>query len=299
MDWRSVTFDWNRARAFLVTAEEGSYSAAARALGLTQPTVGRQIAALEEELGVALFERVGHGLEPTEAALELLEHARTMGRAANALSLAAAGQSSAIDGSVRITASQLISSYLLGPLVARVRRDHPGIRLELVATNAVQDLRRREADIAVRNAPPAHDDLIGRRLEDAVARPYARRGSLGAPGEPLTAETLARADFLGFEDVGRMVQGLNALGYPVTAANFPIVTDDHLVQWNLARQGLGICIVMEQVGDADPDMERVLPDLPGIPVQMWLVTHRELRTSRRIRLVFDALAEALTGPVSR
>lgn len=278
-----------------MAAEEGSFSAAARALGTTQPTVGRQVAALEEELGVSLFERVGNRLEPTEAAVDLLEHARTMGKAANALSLAAAGQSASIDGTVRVTASQLISSFLLGPLVARLRKEHPGIVLELVATNAVQDLRRREADIAVRNAAPTHGDLIGKRLPDAVARAYAHPSYLQRFGGRLTPERLAEADFFGFENTGLMVQGLQALGVPVTLESFPVISDDHLVQWNLAKQGLGICFVMEEVGDADPEMVQVLPELPGLPIQMWLVTHRELRTSRRIRLVFDALGELL-GP---
>ncbi len=100
MDWRAVKFDWNRARAFLVTAEEGSLSAAARALGLAQPTLGRQVDALEEELGVVLFERVGRGLTLTPSGLELLEHVRGMGEAATRVSLAAAGQSESIEGKV-------------------------------------------------------------------------------------------------------------------------------------------------------------------------------------------------------
>jgi len=295
MNWRSITFDWNRARAFLVAAEEGSYSAAARALGLTQPTVGRQVAALEEELGVALFERVGIKLQPTDAALELLEHAREMGRAANALSLAAAGQSAAIDGTVRITASQLISAFLLPPVIAGVRKAHPGVRLELVASNAVRDLRRREADIAVRNGSPSNAELIGRRLPDALARPYVHRDYLASLPAPPTPDSLAGVDIFGFDDNPRMIEGLQALGYPVTAENIHVMSEDHLVQWQLARRGLGVCLVMEVVGDADPDMVPLLPELPAIPLPMWLLTHRELHTSRRIRLVFDAMAECLSA----
>ncbi|KKK60994.1 hypothetical protein LCGC14_3018790, partial [marine sediment metagenome] len=105
MDWRSVTFDWNRARAFLVTAEEGSLSAAARALTLAQPTLGRQVEALEAELGVALFERSGRGLRLTPSGHELLEHARIMGEGARALHLAAWGQTEALEGEVAISAS--------------------------------------------------------------------------------------------------------------------------------------------------------------------------------------------------
>ncbi len=133
MDWRTVRFDWNRARAFLVTAEEGSFSAAARALQVAQPTVGRQVAGLEEELGVVLFERVGNTLELTPAGTELLEHVRAMGDAATRASLAATGQSADIEGTVSITASELIAAYLLPPVVARVRAAHPSIEVEIVA----------------------------------------------------------------------------------------------------------------------------------------------------------------------
>lgn len=297
MSWNSVRFDWNRTRAFLVTAEEGSYSAAARALGLTQPTVGRQVQALEEELGVVLFERVGNSLELTDSGQELLEHARTMGEAATSLSLTAAGQSSEVDGLVRITASQLISAYLLPDVVGNLRAAHPGITLHLVASNTLHDLRRREADLAIRNAAPAHADLIARRLPDAAARMYATPDYLASIGDPDTPDALAeRASIFGFDDVERMISGLNHLGLPLTGANFPVVTEDHLVQWSMARRSLGIALVMEQVGDADPDMVRVLPDaVPAIPIPMWLLCHREVRTSRRLRIVFDAIAEALSA----
>lgn len=296
MDWRGVRFDWNRVRAYLVTAEEGSFSAAARALGSTQPTVGRQVAALEQELGVALFERVGNTLQPTASGLELLEHARAMGVAANRLSLVAAGQSEAIDGVVRITASQLHTAHLLGPVVATLRARHPGITFELVASNAVRDLRRREADIALRNAAPSHAELIGRRLPDMVARPYATPGYLASLGDdPTATEILSKATFFGFDDSPRLARTLQELGYPVSPANFAVQSEDHLVQWSLARQGLGVCVAVERVGDADPAMIRAGPSLPGLPLPLWLVTHRELHTSRRIRIVFDALADALGG----
>ncbi|MGB1277130.1 MAG: LysR family transcriptional regulator, partial [Nannocystaceae bacterium] len=173
MNWRSIGFDWNRARAFLVTAEEGSFSAAARALGTTQPTVGRQVAGLEEELGLTLFERVGKGLELTASGLELIEHVRAMGAAAMRVSLTATGQAGALEGTVCITASELIATFLLPPILAGLRWKHPGIELEVVASNDVRDLLRREADIAVRNVAPTHPELVARSLGTRYARPYA------------------------------------------------------------------------------------------------------------------------------
>ncbi len=299
MDWRSVRFDWNRARAFLVTAEEGSFSAAARALRMAQPTVGRQVAALEEELGVALFERVGSGLELTAAGLDLLAHVRSMGEAATRLSLGATGQATAVEGHVCITASELISAFLLPPVVARLRREHPGIELEIIASNAARDLRRREADIAIRNFTPTQPELIATKIDDRAARLYATPGYLKRIGNPKTPADLSDAEFLAFDRTDLMIKGLRALGLDVGPANFPIVTDNHLVQWELAKQGVGICIVMDEVGDAEPAVRRVLPGLPPIPVPLWLATHRELRTSRRIRVVFDALAQGLRRPEAR
>ncbi len=293
MDWKSVKFDWNRARAFLVTAEEGSLSAAARALGLTQPTLGRQVAGLENELGVALFERGGHGLTLTPGGLELLEHARAMGAAAGRVSLAAGGQSHSIEGSISITASEIYSAHLLPPAIARLRRVAPGIRVEIVASNATVDLHRREADIAIRSFRPTQPDLIARLIGEDRARLYATPEYLALIGNPVTPADLSRAEIIGFDDTDVMVNGLNNLGLSLTRANFPVQTTNHLVQWEMIRQGIGIGVVPEWLGDNDPRLRRALPDLTPLEFPIWLTTHRELNTSRRVRLVFDLLAETL------
>ena len=137
MDWRSVTFDWNRARAFLVTAEEGSLSSAARALGMAQPTLGRQVTALEQELGVALFERVGRGLALTPSGLELVEHVRAMGDAARRVSLTASGRSQSIEGTICITATEVYAAFVLPPIAEKLRRSAPGITVEIVASTVL------------------------------------------------------------------------------------------------------------------------------------------------------------------
>ncbi len=293
MDWRTVRFDWNRVRAFLVTAEEGSFSAAAKALGMTQPTLGRQVAALEEELDVLLFSRVGSSLELTEAGLGLMEHARQMGEAAGRLSLSATGQSASIEGPVSITASELISAFLLPPVIASIRAEHPGIELEIVASNTVRDLIRREADIAVRNVQPEQPDLVGKKVGVAQARLYASPAYLSRVGPIDGPSALSRADFFAFDRSPIMIDWLTKMGAPLTAANFRIVSPSHLVQWEMCKRGLGICIVMDEVGDAEPQVTRVLPDFPAIPVPLWITAHRELHTSRRIRVVFDRLVEQL------
>lgn len=293
MDWAPVTFDWNRARAFLVTAEEGSFSAAARALGMAQPTIGRQIAALEDELDVVLFERVGHGLELTDTGRSLVEHARAMGEAAVSLSLTAAGQSLSLDGNVIISASQIAATHTLPPIVARLRETHPGIEVEILATNDASDLTRREADIAIRSFRPTQPDLFTRKVKDGFARLYASPDYLAKIGNPTTAEELSKAQFLGFDRGDALMKGLNALGLSLTPQSFPVITGDQLVQWELTKRGVGISIMTEDVGDAEPLVRRALPNFPPFPLATWLTTHRELSTSRRMRVVFDLLLEGL------
>lgn len=298
MDWETARFDWNRVRAFLATAETGSLSAAARALALTQPTLGRQVTALEEELGVALFERVGRGLTLTASGVELLEHVRPMGQAAARVALAASGQAQAIEGRITITASEVNAAFLLPPFLAQLRAEHPGITVKLVATNAVRDLRRREADIAIRSGRPTDPELVATRVRDTPARLYASREYLRRLGWPKTKADLSRAEFIGFTDDDRFREGLVAMGFDVTPDNFPIHTENHMVLWELVKSGLGIGAIIDEVGDAEPRVRRVLPSLPPIPVPTWLVAHREVHTSRRVRVVFDRLVEHLGGRVT-
>lgn len=296
MDWRKFAFDWNRARAFLVTAEEGSFSAAARALGLAQPTLGRQVSALEEELGVVLFERVGHRLVLTETGSELAEQVRQMNEAAARFSLIAAGQSQDVNGVVRIAASQAVSAYLVPPVVERVRKAHPGIEIELVVSNTSSDLRKREADIAIRHFRPQGEDLVARLVkETSEAHLYGAPRYLQRIGNPATPEALAeRAQLIGWDETDRFVTALRAVGYPFPASSVVIRTEDHLVQWELAKRGMGLCAMMEEVGDQERRLRRALPEAaPAVTLPIWVVSHRELRSNRRIRVVFDALAEAL------
>ena len=298
MEWRKFAFDWNRARAFLVTADEGSFSAAARALGLSQPTLGRQVTALEEELGVALFQRVGHRLELTATGAELAEQVRSMSDAAARFSLIAAGQSQQVDGVVRLAASQAVSAYLLPPVVAALREQHPGLQVEFVVSNQSSDLRRREADIAVRHFRPQGDDLVAQLIKEASgAHLYGAPAYLKRLRNPKTPEALAkRALVLGFDDGPRLLQALRGGGVPFGDDASPLRTEDHLVQWELCKQGLGLCVMMEEVGDREPLVRRALPDAaPVVTLPIWLVSHRELRTSRKIRVVFDALAAHLAS----
>lgn len=293
MDWRSVTFDWNRARAFLVTAEEGSLSAAARALGLAQPTLGRQVEALEAELGVALFERTGRGLRLTPAGHELLAHARIMGEGARALSLAAWGQSEALEGEVAISASDAYASYLLPPILERLHAAEPRIRIEVVVSNDLSDLSRREADIAVRNVRPTEPELIARKIRDAAARLYAAPRYLDRCGRPEAGGPISGASFIDIDGQGSLMKLLNAQGFALTEADFPYRCRNFTVMWEMVRRGMGIGILDDRIGDADPMVERAVSGFKPITFPIWLVAHRDMARSRRLRVVFDALAEGL------
>lgn len=294
MNWQTIAFDWNQARAFLATAEEGSLSAAARALGQTQPTLSRQVAALEAQLGVLLFERIGRSLSLTQSGLDLLEHFRAMGEAASRVSLAASGQSQAIEGHVSITATPLMATYHLAPVLQRIREAASEIVIEIVASNDLRDLMRREADIAIRHVRPEQPDLIAKLVGETSAQLYASTAYLDRLGRPETPEDLSEADFIGFEDQEKMIPVLNGLGLSLTGRNFKLVTASGPVILALVKQGLGISMLTRDIGALTPELEPVLPSLDPIPVPIWLVTHRELHTSRRIRLVFDILAESFT-----
>lgn len=295
MDWRSSKFDWNRARAFLVTAEEGSLSAAARALGVAQPTLGRQVDALEEELGVILFERVGRGFTLTPSGQELLEHVRAMGEAAGRFSLTSMGQAQAVEGTVKIAASEAHAMIVLPPILAKLREAEPGMSIEIIASSATSDLRRREADIAIRNYRPEEPDLIARKIRDIPARLYATPSYIERIGYPKLPYDLRNADFINIDHTGMFLKGMNGLGMNLTERNFPIMTENYLVMWGMVKGGLGIGVQDSLIGDAEPLVRRVLPDLEPLKFSMWLVTHREVNTSRRVRIAYDLLASELEG----
>ncbi|WP_375688862.1 LysR family transcriptional regulator [Pseudooceanicola sp. LIPI14-2-Ac024] len=295
MNTPAAAFDWNQARAFLATAQAGSLSAAARLLGQTQPTLGRQIAALEAQLGVQLFDRVGRALVLTQAGRDLMVHVRTMEEAATRFSLAASGRAEAIAGEVSITASDTVATYTLPPILARLARTAPEIRINLIASNDLADLSRREADIAIRHVRPTQGDLTARLMAEGTARLYATPGYLDRIGRPQAIEDLVRASFISMGPADEFARQLGLRGIPIEAAQVTHQTESSLAYWALVREGLGVGVMSDDVATRTPGIEAILPDLVVVQVPLWLVTHRELHSSRRIRLVFDTLAEALSS----
>lgn len=292
MNWKSVKFEWNNTRAFLVTAEEGTLSSAAKALGMTQPTLSRQVAALEAEMGVTLFERVGQRLVLTESGLELLEHARSMGNAAMQFSLAATGQSQQIEGSVIISVGELDAVYRLPKIIAKLQRKEPGIDIEVVVTNETSDLKRREADIAIRSFLPTQNDLIVKKLGEEVIWLYGTRDYLERLPQFSEINGLTNIQIIGFDRSNSVSDVLNQKGWQLTKKNFRLITSFQPLQLELCKHGLGMIFFPQDMGDKEPDLVRAFEQKgPVIKLPVWLVCHQELRTSLRVRRVFDFIAE--------
>ncbi len=293
MNWQAISFDWNQVRAFLATAEEGSLSAAARALGQTQPTLSRQVAALEEDLGVTLFERAGRAMALTTAGMELLEHVKVMADAATRISLSASGQSQVIEGRVAITATENVASGQLPAIIQKIHAIAPNIQIDILPSNEVQDLTRREADISIRHARPEQPDLIAKLLYETTAHIYASRDYLDRIGPVERLTDLDRALFIGLDRTSEMIAYMADFGLHLSPHQFRFNSPSGHVLQELVRLGLGVSILTRDIEARANNIVPILPDQFSIPIPVWLVTHRELHTSKRIRVVYDLLAEEL------
>ncbi len=285
--------DWSLLRSFLAVLDTGSLSTAAATVGATQPTLSRHIQALETELGATLFRRSVHGLEPTQAALNLAEDARAMGRAAEALALKAGGQSQSMTGAVRLTASRIMASFILPAMIADLRAVEPGIEIEVVASDEPQNLLRRDADLALRMFKPTQQALIARKLGDSPIDAYAAQAYLARRGRPHSMADMATHDILGFDRGEDILKGFQAVGFPVAREFFPVRTDDQIVFHQLMLAGAGIGFSQCRVAEAHPQLERLDVGLNLPPLQIWLVMHEEVRSNARIRRVADFLDDAL------
>ena len=289
----NTQFDWSLVRSFLAALDHGSLLGAARALGTTQPTLGRHIAELESQLGVVLFERTGRGLLPTDAALRLADAARAMEGGALQLARQVSGADAGVAGTVRITASQPVACILLPPVLARMRLALPDVQVELVASNQVSNLLRREADIALRMVQPDQTSLVVKRIARITLGAYAHRDYLRRRGTPKQPQDLLTHELVGDDRDGAVARGITAFGIPVRPEAFALRTDDLLAYLGAVRAGLGIGFIADYVARTDPQLVPVLPMLKIPPLPIWLTVHREIRTSKRIRAVYDFLAQAL------
>jgi DNA-binding transcriptional LysR family regulator len=286
-------FDWRLVRSFLGALEHGSLMGAARALHTSQPTLGRHIAELESQLGVVLFERTGRGLAPTATALKLADAARAMESAAHTMARSVAARDSEPVGSVRISATQPVACHLMPPVLLAMRQALPHIQIDLVVSNKVSNLLRREADIAIRMVRPDQGSLVARRIGQVGMTACAHRDYLLRRGTPQVPSDLLQHEVIGFDAADDLLKGFAAMGYPVGREQFALRTDDLIAYWQAVRAGLGVGFIAQYLVNCEPDVLPVLPHLPLPTLPVWLTVHREIRTNTRVRAVFDFLANHL------
>ena len=286
--------DWTYIRAFLAVAESGSLSAAARKIGQSQPTLGRHIKAAEEALDTKLFARTAGGLQLTEAGFALLEPARNMAKASADLVTLAAGRDARLSGTVRITASVVMSHYLLPSIIAKIREAEPEIEIELVPSDTSENLIFREADIAIRMHRPTQLDIIARKIREHPVALYASRDLLERHGNPHTLEELREFDFVGFDRSDMIIRAMRSIGIQVDRHYFGVRCDNQATYWELVRQGCGAGAMQTVIGDRDRQVEKLFfqPEIQGLPV--WLAAHEVLYRTPRVKHVWDHLVAELT-----
>jgi DNA-binding transcriptional LysR family regulator len=288
---------WDELRTFVEVAHDGSLSGAARRLGLTQPTVGRHIDSLEAALGLTLFTRSPRGLSPTPAALALTPHVDAMAASAAALARTASGEAASDRGTVRVTASEVMGCEVLPPMLATFRAAHPDIAVELALTNRTEDLGRRDADIAVRMVRPTQRGLTARRIGTSRIGLYARSDYLDRFGEPRSLADLRSHCFIGFDRDDRTFRAAGEIGQKLTREDFGFRCDNDLAQLAALRAGMGIGGCQDNIARRTPELKAVLPNVLQYVLDVWLVMHEDLKATRRVRLLFDHLAEGLTDYV--
>jgi len=284
--------DWALYRTLLAVLEEGSLSAAARSLGLTQPTIARHVDALEAALGADLFVRSQRGLEPTDLAQSLRSHARIMATTAAALLRTASGARGEVAGTVRISASDVVGVEHLPPILTRLRCEHPALVIELSLSDRLDDLLARESDIAVRMTEPTQVALLARRLPPVELGFHAHRGYLERRGTPSTLADLAAHDLIGYDAETPALRAMIKRLTPLDRQRFAFRADSNLAQLAAIRAGFGIGICQVGVARRDPALVRILPEI-ALQLPLWIVMHEDLKTSARFRMVFDAIAHGL------
>ena len=291
-------FDWALVKSFVAVLDAGSLMGAARRLQAQQPTLSRHIAELELQLGAPLFERTGRGVTPTATGLAIAEAARQMEEGASALARSLAKSRDATTGTVRITTSQVAATWLLPPLLARLQQAEPGIAVELLASNQLTNLLRREADIAVRMVRPEQGSLVARKLAEVEIVAAAHQSYLDCAGTPRRPQELLAHRLIGYDRDETIVRGFAAMGLSLQRESFALRTDDQVAYGRLVATGAGIGFVARYNIRHWPGVVALLPQL-GIPaLPCWLAVHREIRSNRLVRRVYDFLAEAIPTAVA-
>lgn len=284
---------WDHYRTFLAVLETGSLSGAARSLGLTQPTAGRHVEALEEAFGAPLFLRTPKGLLPTEKALAMKGHARSMSAMSAALARIASGDMEEVRGTVRISASEVIAAETLPAILARLQDANPALEIELSASDAVEDLLQQEADIAIRMVRPSQSALLSRRIGKITLGFHAHRRYLDRHGIPASLAELPNHRLIGFDRQLAYIRDILKQRPDLAGIGFDFRADSNLVQLAAIRAGLGIGMCQHAFAVRDPELVEVLPGTLEIALETFVVMHENLKTVPRFRAAFDALVQGL------
>ncbi|MGA0605832.1 LysR family transcriptional regulator [Phenylobacterium sp. VNQ135] len=290
------TLDWDLLQSLHAVLEAGSFSAAARLRRLTQPTLGRHIDQLERQLGAPLFLRSPRGLQPTDLALALAPHLADMAAAAGAAGRDAAGASDDAGGVVRVAASEIMGVEVLPAILARFREAHPRIDVEVAVSNKLEDLSRRDADIAVRMARPTQNAIVAKKVGELGFGFYATARYLERNGTPEDLRSLEQHALIGYDRMTPPKVDVE-IGRPITRDIFSLRTDSDAAQLALLRAGFGVGVCQHQIARRS-DLVQVLPGTFAFRLDVWICMHEALRSNPRMRLMFDHLAAELGAYVA-
>lgn len=292
--------DWSYLQSFVAVAEHGTLSAAARATGSSQPTLSRHISLLETKLGTRLFDRKTSGVVLTESGANLLVHAAKMADAAAQISASLEGSGDVLSGTVRLTASRIMATFLLPDILVRIRTQHPQIDIELIASDETDNLLRREADIAVRMYRPSQLDVITSHCGDLGFGAYAAPSYIARRGMPgPDPQNLMSHDVIGYDKSTLIIDGMRDVGLHVDREFFCFRSDDQVVCWQMVKAGLGIGFNQAAVAEQTPDLVCVSGPEPLGYLPIWLTAHPEVKSTPRIRKVFDVLRTELAQVAAR
>ncbi len=292
------TLDWSLVQTFLAVAEHGSLSGAARALGQSQPTLGRHVKQIEEQLGLEVFIRHSKGLSLNEVGKLLLAPAQRMHEAQRQFALTAAGQDHGLAGTVRLTASEFVSHHVLPGIIAQIRIAEPAIAIELVPSDSTENLLFREADIAVRMYRSKQLDIVTQHIGDVRLGLFASHDYLARAGRPTNAQELMDHDIVGYDKSELILRGMRELGLPATRDWFSVRCDNQTVYWELVKAGCGIGFGQIDLFRNEPCVEllELGIDIPGLPV--WLAAPQAMHATPRIKKVWHHLQTGLRPFVS-
>lgn len=285
--------DWDDLRFFLAVARAGSLSAAARTLGVAQPTVGRRIQAFEGRLGARLFEAHANGQRATATGHRLLDHAEAMEAHVLSIERVASGRDAGLRGLVRVTASEWLVEGVLGTLIAPLVEHHPQLTIELLADVRHVSLTRREAEIAVRPSRFQEPDVVALEVASLGFGLYASDSYLAARGVPSFGDQCEGHCLIAMSESLGKIPDVDWLPRFAARARVVIRSNGRLPMLKLAEKGVGLACLPHFLGDASPVLRRLSPPVAEPVRALYLGAHRETRSVARVKATLSALRDGL------